>query len=69
MHATRRERPKEDQRKSKAEEKRKPLERILMRLEAKKKEEDIKSTGHCTDLVLEKKQSNQQHKHKFKSQI
>ena len=72
MHAARRERPKEDQRKSKAEEKRKPLERILMRLEAKKKEEDIKSTGHCTDLVLEKnyaKQSNQQHKQKFKSQI
>ena len=71
-HAARRERSKEDQRKSKAEEKRKPLERILARLEANKKEEDIKSTRHCTDFVLEKnyaKQRNQQHKQKFKSQI
>ena len=72
VHAARRERSEVDQRKSKAEEKRKPLERILARLEANKKEEDIKSTGHCTDFVLEKnyaKQRNQQHKQKFKTQI
>ena len=72
VHAARRERSEVDQRKSKAEEKRKPLERILARLEANKKEEDIKSSGHCTDFVLEKnyaKQRNQQHKQKFKTQI
>ena len=30
-------------------------ENILVRLEANNKEEIIRSTGHCTDLVLENK--------------
>lgn len=55
IHAARREKSKEDRRKSKAEEKRKPTERILARLEVNKKEEIIKSNGHCTDLVSENK--------------
>ena len=45
----------EDQRKTKAEETKRPTERILARLEAKKKEEIIKSIGHRRPPVEKKK--------------
>ena len=45
IHTERREKLKEDQRKTKAEDKRKPMERILANLEAKKKEEIVTVHG------------------------
>ena len=56
IHTERREKLKEDQRKTKAEDKRKPMERILANLEAKKKEEIIKSTGHQRPHVTKQHQ-------------
>ena len=45
----------EDQRKTKAEETKRPTERILAKLEAEKKEEIIKSIGHRRPPVEKKK--------------
>ena len=55
IHAAGREKRTEDQRKTKAEETRKPSERILARIETEKKEETIKRTEHRRPPVREKK--------------
>ena len=57
IHTERREKLKEDQRKTKAEDKRKPMERILAKLEAKRKKK-LSRAPDINDLMLQSSTSN-----------